>query len=176
MVGGGDQNCVASQGELMTVEQGAVPADSAFARAGSGKLRVFISYSRDELDFADQLDIALRLYGFETSLDRHAISGGEKWKRRLGNMIREADTVAFVLSPASAGSDICVWEVEEAVRLEKRIIPVVPRPLDVASAPPRLQDLNYIFFYHEPKSPGSGFASGTAQLIEALVSAFLQKL
>ena len=29
-----------------------------------GKLRVFISYSRDDLGFADQLDVALDLYGF----------------------------------------------------------------------------------------------------------------
>ncbi len=65
--------------------------------AAAGKLHVFISYSRDDLDFADQLDFALRLQGFETSLDRHSISGGEEWKGRLGNLIREADTVAFAL-------------------------------------------------------------------------------
>jgi hypothetical protein len=133
-----------------------------------GKLRVFISYSRDDLDFADQLDAALRLYGFETSLDRHAISGGEEWKQRLGNLIREADTVIFVLSQSSATSVICAWEVEEAAREGKRIIPVVWRALNGVRAPPRLQDLNYIFFYNEPKSPGSGFGTGQARLVEAL--------
>jgi TIR domain-containing protein len=138
------------------------------ARSESGKLRVFISYSRDDLDFADQLDIALRLLGFETSLDRHAISGGEEWRQRLGNLIREADTVVFVLSPSSAASDICDWEVEEAVRFQKRVIPVVCRALGGASPPPQLRSLNYIFFYPEPKSPGSGFGSGTARLVEAL--------
>jgi hypothetical protein len=152
----------------MADEHSAPHAPLASAPPERGKLRVFISYSRDDLDFADQLDIALRLLGFETSLDRHAISGGEEWKRRLGNLIREADTVVFVLSPASAGSDICAWEVEEATQLGKRIIPVVPRSLAGPNAPTRLQDLNYIFFYHEPKSPGSGFGTGQAQLIEAL--------
>jgi hypothetical protein len=63
-----------------------------------GKLRVFISYSRDDLDFADQLDAALSdVCGFECVIDRHGISGGEDWKRRLGNLISEADTVVFVL-------------------------------------------------------------------------------
>src|SRR5215510_3051648 len=136
-------------------------ADAQSAPAESGKLRVFISYSRDDLDFADQLDIALRLLGFATSLDRHAISGGEEWRKRLGNLIREADTVVFVLSPSSTASDICGWEVEEATRFQKRIIPVVCRPLDGARPPPKLQDLNYIFFYPEQKSPGSGFGAGT---------------
>src|SRR5262249_62246145 len=40
-----------------------------------GKLRVFISYSRDDLHFADQLDAALNAYGFECIIDRHGISG-----------------------------------------------------------------------------------------------------
>jgi hypothetical protein len=132
------------------------------------KLRVFISYSRDDLDFADQLDIALRLLSFDTSLDRHAIAGGEEWKQRLSNLIRASDTVVFVLSPASAASNLCAWEVDEATRLGKRIIPVLPRELGDASAPSRLKDLNYIFFYDEQRLPGSGFGSGLAQLVEAL--------
>src|SRR5262245_63767040 len=123
----------------------------------TGKLGVFISYSRDDLNFADQLDVALGLYGFATTIDRHGISGGEAWKQRLGNLIRDADTVVFVLSPASARSEICAGEVEEAARLGKRILPVVCQSLEGMRPPPRLADLNYIFFYNEPKSPGSGF-------------------
>ena len=71
--------------------------------------------------------------------------------------------MVFVLSPASARSEICAWEVEEAARLGKRILPVNCRPLEGASPPPRLRDLNYIFFYAEPKVPGSGFGTGLAQ-------------
>jgi hypothetical protein len=137
-------------------------------RSDSDRLRVFISYSRDDLDFSDQLDIALRLQGFATSIDRHAITGGEEWRRRLGNLIREADTVVFVLSPSSAGSDMCAWEVEEAARLGKRIVPVTCRPLGEAIPPPRLLDLNYIFFYSEPRVPGSGFGAGLAEIVSAL--------
>lgn len=134
----------------------------------AGKLNVFISYSRDDLDFADQLDAALRLYGVGTMLDRHAISGGEDWQRRLHALIREADTVLFVLSPSSAHSDTCAWEVSEAVRLGKRIVPVLCRPLEDLAPPKQLAELNYIFLYSEPKSPGSGFGTGLAHLVTAL--------
>jgi TPR repeat protein len=137
-----------------------------------GKLRVFISYSRDDLNFANQLDAALTACGFECLIDRHGISGGEDWKRRLGNLISEADTVVFVLSPSSARSPICDWEVEEAARLNKRILPVNCRPLEGAGPPPRLRELNYIFFYEEPKLPGSGFGTGLASLIAALNTDF----
>jgi hypothetical protein len=110
------------------------------ASSDGGKLRVFISYSRDDLDFADQLDAALDACGFGCLIDREGISGGEDWKRRLGNLISEADTVVFVLSPSSARSEICDWEVEEAKRLNKRILPLIWRPRrEPATAPARPQ-------------------------------------
>lgn len=133
-----------------------------------GKLNVFISYSRDDLDFADQLDAALGLGGFETTIDRHGISAGEDWKKRLGDLILHADTVVFALSPSSARSEICAWEVAEAVRLGKRILPVLCCPLAGANPPQQLSDLNYIYFYKEPKSPGSGFGTGLVGLASAL--------
>jgi WD40 repeat protein len=134
----------------------------------SGKLKVFISYSRQDLKFADQLDAALSLTGFDVAIDRHGIDGGENWKRRLGQLIRDADTVIFVVSPTSARSEICAWEVDEALRLSKRVLPIVCDPLGNAEPSPKLQDLNYVFFYDEPSAPGSGFGVGLARLVEAL--------
>ena len=93
------------------------------------KLRVFI---RDDLTFADQLDAALGLHDFKIVTDRHGISGSEEWKRRLGSLIRQTDTEVFVLSPSSANSEICAWEVEEALRPGKLIIPMLPRSLEGA--------------------------------------------
>ena len=132
------------------------------------KLNVFISYSRDDLGFADQLDAALGLTGFATTIDRHGISAGEDWRSRLGALIRDADTVVFVLSPSSARSETCAWEVAEAVRLGKRILPLICRSIEGASPPPQLAALNYIHFYDEPRFPGSGFGSGLVGLVSAL--------
>jgi TIR domain/Sel1 repeat len=156
-----------SEPASIALQQASGPASSV-----KGKLRVFISYSRDDFDFADQLSAALDFSGFECFIDREGISGGEAWKRRLGNLISEADTVVFVLSPTSARSDTCNWEVEEAARLNKRILPIICRPLDGVSPPPRLRDLNYIHFYKEPKVPGSGFGTGLAKLVTALNTDF----
>jgi TPR repeat protein len=142
------------------------------SRSDRDKLRVFISYSRDDLKWADQLDAALKACGFECSIDREGISGGEKWKERLGNLISEADTVVFVLSPTSARSEVCAWEVEEATRLGKRILPVICRPLEGASPPPQLRDRNYVFLYEDPKVSDSGFGTGLAGLIAALNTDF----
>lgn len=134
----------------------------------AGKLNVFISYSRTDIAFADQLDATLKIGGFATALDRHGIHAAENWKTRLGDMIRDADTVVFVLTATSAASPICQWEVEQAVRLGKRIMPVVPAALVNVTAPPGLAALNYIYFYDEPKKPGSGFGAGLTDLVQGL--------
>ena len=106
------------------------------------------------------------------SLTRQGISGGEDWKRRLGSLISEADTVVCVLAPISTHSEFCSWEVEEAARLAKRILPVPSRPLGIAGPPARLRDPNYIFFHADSKAPGSGFGTGLAKLVAALNTDF----
>ena len=96
----------------------------------SEKLKVFVSYSRADLGFADELAAGLEVMGFEPLIDRHSIREGEDWKKRLGGLIADAGTVVFVLSPDSAKSEMCDWEVEEAAKLSKRILPVMWRPLE----------------------------------------------
>jgi hypothetical protein len=103
---------------------------------------LFRTAANEDLDFADQLVIGLEFAGFSPKMDRGGISGGEDWKLRLGSLIREADTIVFVLSPASADSSMCWWEVLEAKRLGKRIIPVLCGPPQAHIAPDVLQDLN----------------------------------
>lgn len=141
---------------------------SRLLRPHDDRLRLFISYSREDLDFAEQLNAALELYGFSCTIDRHSIAGGEAWQSRLAVLISEADTIVFVVSPASATSETCAWEVSEANRLGKRIIPVCCRSLEGTSPPQSLSDLNFIFFYPEPKVLGSGFGSGLTQLVTSL--------
>jgi hypothetical protein len=159
---------MADDGDRREATQAAAAAAPARAPADAEKLNVFISYSRDDIETADWLDVTLEANGFAPTLDRQGISGAEDWKQRLGAMIRDADTVVFVLSPSSAKSAICRWEVEEAVLLGKRIVPVAARPLEGASPPPQLAALNYIFFYTDQKQPGSGIKSGTAELVKTL--------
>jgi hypothetical protein len=58
------------------------------ADAGAGeKLKVFISYSRTDSEFAEALVVGLEFEGFEVTIDRHSIAAGEKWEERLGGLI-----------------------------------------------------------------------------------------
>jgi hypothetical protein len=132
------------------------------------KLNVFISYSRDDIAFADQLRAALLAYDFTATIDRESITSGEDWQKRLGVLIRDADTIVFVLSPSSVRSPVCAWEATEAASLGKRIIPILCRPLGDAIRPPELAALQYTYFYEEPKFPGTGFGTGLNTLRLAL--------
>ncbi len=137
-------------------------------QTGKEKFKVFISYSRSDIAFADQLVEALNAYGFEPLIDRHDIAGGEEWKQRLHALILEADSVVFVLSPKAAASEICAFEVEIARKIAKRVIPIICAPLEGSEPPEHLKSLNYIYFYPEKAVSGSGFGSGLAQLTAAL--------
>jgi hypothetical protein len=134
----------------------------------SVRMKVFVSYARADLDFADQLVLALEDKNFEALLDRHDINVGEKWQERLSALLFSCDTVAFVLSKSSAASKICQWEVDEAVNLGKRIIPVLPEGLGRIAPPPHLAELNFVHFYRDPAIPGSGFYDGVQKLERAL--------
>ncbi len=131
-------------------------------------LKVFVSYSRADVGFADQLVLALEDKGFDPILDRHDISGAENWRERLGKLILSADAVAFVLTAQSSASEICSWEVNEAVRLGKRVIPVTPGGMDGVTPPQALSELNWIPFYADPAIPGAGFYYGVKRLVDAL--------
>ncbi len=141
----------------------AEPARTA-GRIEEPKLKVFLSYSRLDFDFAEDLLEALKTCGFEPYLDKHDIAPGEPWEDRLERLIQAADSIVFVISPDSVASPRCAWEVEKAEKLGKRVLPVVWRAVTEAQTPERLRRLNYIFF----EGAGRTFAKGLSDLARGL--------
>lgn len=120
------------------------------------KARIFISYSRKDMAFAEQLEAALKTRGFEPLIDRQdpitlqdwskGIAPFEDWWKRIEILIGKADTIVFVLSPDAIDSKVALREIDYAVSLNKRFAPIVCRKVDDAAVPQALQRLNYIFF------------------------------
>ncbi|MEM7458458.1 MAG: toll/interleukin-1 receptor domain-containing protein, partial [Pseudomonadota bacterium] len=109
-------------------------------------IKAFLSYSREDTHFALELVNALQACGFEAFIDQEDIAPGEPWEQRLGGLIESADTVVYILSPDSLTSQNCSWEVSETLRLKKRLLPVVWRPVPDEQVPKELSQLNYVFF------------------------------
>lgn len=127
--------------------------------------QVFLSYSRKDLAKAELVRDRLKAAGFAAYLDKIDILPGEPWKERLAKLIEKADSVVFLLSPDSVASEICDWEVNEAERLAKRILPLVIRDASPDVVPGRLQRLNFIFWRNDDEEP-----LGLAKLGEALTT------
>jgi formylglycine-generating enzyme required for sulfatase activity len=141
-----------------------IPTHSMTTATPNDRLKVFISYSRrDSGEFADELLAGLELAGFSPFLDRHDIAAGEEWETRLGALIRQADTVVYVISPESVKSPRCEWEVEKAIAEAKRVLPVIFKSVADADIPAELQRRQFIHF-----DTGPGITRPLAQLADAL--------
>ena len=110
------------------------------------KARIFISYSRKDMSFADRLEAALKARGFEPLIDRTEIYAFEDWWKRIETLISRADTVVFVLSPEAMASEVALKEVAHAASLNKRFAPIVCRRTDDGAVPEALRRLNFVFF------------------------------
>lgn len=93
------------------------------------KYDVFISYRREVGIYqADALESKLKLKGWKTFLDRTEIKGGN-WKKKLEENIRESCNFIVIISKGcfpqiKEGKDYFLYEINQALKLEKNVIPV----------------------------------------------------
>jgi hypothetical protein len=88
--------------------------------------RVFISYSRRDIETVESIVAQLEAAGIEVWLDREAIMPGKQWRKQIVEGIDTAEAFILNLSPNSAASDNVLKELnlaEEA--LEPFILPVM---------------------------------------------------
>ncbi|MCK6578224.1 MAG: TIR domain-containing protein [Anaerolineae bacterium] len=86
---------------------------------------VFISYSKQDIEFARRLRRMLENAGFPVWMDETALVPSERWWRRIEENIRACDSFIVVMSPNSQSSDWVEREVLLAERLRKPIFPVL---------------------------------------------------
>ena len=125
-------------------------ADSERPTGAEPKARIFISYSRKDMVFADRLEAALTARGFETLIDRTEIYAFEDWWKRIEALISRADTVVFVLSPDAVASEVALREVAHADSLNKRFAPIAYRRVEDGAVPEALRRLNYFLRRSRP--------------------------
>jgi hypothetical protein len=103
--------------------------------------RIFLSYARaDGKTAATRLRSELERAGFEVWRDIEDMQGGQAWKDQLRKSLRQVDGVIVLLTPAAVSSKYVEWEWENALTLEKRVIPLMILPCDV---PDELKRLHY---------------------------------
>ncbi|HEY9887833.1 MAG TPA: TIR domain-containing protein [Candidatus Obscuribacterales bacterium] len=129
----------------------------------SQQANVFISYSRRNKEFVQELHSALESTGREVWVDWENIPVAVDWWQEIQLGIELADTFVFVLSPDSVASQVCGQEIEEALKHNKRLVPVICQDVPPDQVHPELARLNWIFL-----RPQDDFQKGFKRLLEAL--------
>ena len=86
----------------------------------------FISYGRaDSKAFAAKLQEHLAMSEFKVWFDFNDIPLGVDYQNQINDGIEKADNFLFIISPHSVNSNYCKKEIELAIQLNKRIIPLL---------------------------------------------------
>ena len=110
---------------------------------------VFISYSRKDIAFARLLQKSLQQNQLDIWIDWERIPVGQKWWKEICEAIASANVFMFIISKTSISSTICKNEIDEALKNNKRIIPIVVDDLKVETIKEYIPDLpqfNWIIF------------------------------
>ena len=110
---------------------------------------VFISYSRKDIAFARLLQESLQQSQIDTWIDWERIPVGEKWWKEICEAIENANVFMFIISKNSIGSNVCKDEIYQALKNNKRIIPIIVdnlKPDAINKFAPELPQFNWIIF------------------------------
>jgi photosystem II stability/assembly factor-like uncharacterized protein len=119
----------------------------------------FISYSREDSEFALRLAGDLKAAGAAVWLDQLDIAPGQRWARAVEDALNDCPRMLVILSPASVDSTNVEDEIAFALEEGKIVIPVLYRECRI---PFRLRSLHYVHFK-------SDYVRSLAELVRALI-------
>ncbi|HAJ59496.1 MAG TPA: type IV secretion protein Rhs [Cyanobacteria bacterium UBA8543] len=106
--------------------------------------QVFLSYSEPDRLIMEKIRNSLRRESITVWTNKTDIQTGEAFEEAIKRGIEQADNLVYLLSPDSLNSSYCQQELDYALSLHKRIIPVLMRTTDPMFVPPALRALQYI--------------------------------
>lgn len=126
--------------------------------------KVFLSYSRQNIDLVKPLINDLQSTGIYIWYDQ-TLTGGQKWWDNILFNIRECDVFIFSLSPESWDSEACRSELAYVTKFGKTIIPVlISDGINLNLLSPPLNHIQTIDIRHKEKE-------GTLLILKSILSA-----
>jgi hypothetical protein len=104
---------------------------------------IFVSYAREDKDFARELSRRLRESDRIPWQDLRDIRAGDYWQDSIDAALRNADALVVIMSPHAIKSQYVTYEWAFALGAGVRAIPVVKRRTDIH---PKLSSIQYIDF------------------------------
>ena len=115
----------------------------------------FISYARDDADFALELARELKASGFLVWLDQLDIPTGARWDDEVQKALEQCEIFMVILTPNSIASNNVKDEIGYVIDANKRILPVL---LENANIPFRLRRFQYVDFTNKSYNEGIDIA------------------
>jgi WD40 repeat protein len=103
----------------------------------------FFSYAREDSAFVHSLATAVAP-AVTAWVDTTQIPATAAWRTEIASGISRADVFVFFLTPDSLTSPVCAEELEHAVGLHKRLVPLLLRDVDHQAVPRSLADINWL--------------------------------
>jgi hypothetical protein len=104
---------------------------------------IFMSYSRRELGFVDDLVSKLEEKQYQVWLDYRILIPGSPWADQIDKGLKDADTVLLVVSKASLASEFVALEWRHFLETEKRVILLIFEAVDI---PTELEKYEWVDF------------------------------
>jgi hypothetical protein len=95
------------------------------------KPNIFMSYSRREVGFVDDLTNRLEKNGYKVWLDYRTLVPGTPWKGQIDAGLNDSDTVLLVISKASIASKYVELEWRHFLEMKKRLILLIFEAVDL---------------------------------------------
>lgn len=106
--------------------------------------QVFISHSEQDSLIRERVRYSLMEKAITVWINRTDITTGTDFQEEINQGIEETDNVVWLMSPASLQSAYCRQELEYALYLNKRIIPLLIDDIDMEDVPLGLRSLQFI--------------------------------
>ena len=120
--------------------------------------KIFISYSHKDKEFVKKLYEELHALPFDILWDQKELQVGDDIKKKTDELIESSDYLLFVSSKNSAGSEWATIEIDKALKLKKKVLPVV---IDESEPPEIISKILYANF-------STSFDEGMDKLVSAL--------
>ncbi len=106
----------------------------------------FISYAREDQDFARRLHAALEAAGHSLWVDWESIHPSSDWFTEIAEGIDQSDAVIYIVTGTSVRSSECRAELDHAQRARIRIIPVLRERVEPEQLPAGVGAFQWVEF------------------------------
>lgn len=117
---------------------------------GRSPRKLFLSYARQDIEFAERLATDLRKNGWDVWIAPESIQPGERWVEAINRGLTESGIFLLVLTPSAVNSSWVNSEANVAINLQHQgMMRFVPLRVEMSETPPLWQAYQWIPFQND---------------------------